>query len=249
MKLTVLGAGTCIPYPGYSPAGYLVTIGGIPVLLDAGPGTIARLADQGVSYRDLEFVLVSHLHSDHVLDLLTLLQASNATPGWQRVKPLALYGCQGLESFLERLFSLFDGVAPESFRLQVHELASSHVDFGAWSLHTALTGHTGESLAYRLEEGSHALVYSGDVARPESLVGLAQGADLLLIECSLPDGWQTPDHLVPAQVGELAQAASVRSVVLTHRYPPALQADVVSQVKSVYSGPVFAAIDGWTATI
>jgi ribonuclease BN (tRNA processing enzyme) len=249
MKLTVLGAGTCIPYPGFSPAGYLVEIGELPVLLDAGPGTLVRLAEQGVSYRDLELVLVSHLHPDHVLDLLTLLQASNATPGWQRVKPLAFYGCQGFASFLQKLFGIFDGVAPETFPLQVHELASERVDFGAWSLRTALTGHTDESLAFRLEEDSHALVYSGDVARLESLVGLAQGADLLLVECSLPDGWQTPDHLVPAQIGELALGASVRSVLLTHRYPPAIISDVVSQVKAVYSGPVFAAIDGWTATI
>jgi ribonuclease BN (tRNA processing enzyme) len=249
MKLTVLGAGTCIPYPGYSPAGYLVAIGGMPVLLDAGPGTLVRLTEQGASYRDLDLVLISHLHPDHFLDLLTLLQASNATPGWRRERPLQVYGPQGFEDFLEKLFGIIDGVAPETFPLQVHELASGQVDFGTWSLQTALTGHTGESLAYRLDEGSHALVYSGDVARPESLVALAQGADLLLIECSLPDGWQTPDHLVPAQVGELAQAASVRSVVLTHRYPPAIQADVVSQVKAVYSGPVFAAIDAWSTTV
>lgn len=249
MKLTVLGAGTCIPYPGYSPAGYLVMIGGMPVLLDAGPGTLVRLADQGISYRDLDFVLISHLHPDHVLDLLTLLQASNATPGWQRVKPLNVFGCQGFETFLDKLFSIFDGTAPESFPLQVHELTPEHVDFGTWSLHTALTHHTDESLAFRLTEGSHSLVYSGDVASPESLIQLAQGADLLLIECSLPDGWQTPDHLVPAQVGELARDAGVGSVVLTHRYPPALQTDVVSQVRSIYSGPVFAAYDGWTTAI
>jgi ribonuclease BN (tRNA processing enzyme) len=224
-------------------------IGGMPVLLDAGPGTLVRLADNGVSYRDLDLVLVSHLHPDHVLDLLTLLQASNATPGWRRVKPLTIFGCQGFESFLEKLFSIFDGVTPESFPLQVHELSSDHVDFGDWSLQTALTHHTGESLAFRLVESNHVLVYTGDVARLEDLIQLAQGADLLLIECSLPQGWQTPDHLVPAQVGELAQDAGVRRVVLTHRYPPALQVDVISQVKSFYSGPVIAAYDGWSTTI
>ena len=59
MELTVLGAGTCIPYPGYSPAGYLVRIGGTPVLLDMGPGTLVRLEEKGVSYRDLDLI------SDH----------------------------------------------------------------------------------------------------------------------------------------------------------------------------------------
>ncbi len=65
-------------------------MGDTSVLMDAGPGTLARLAAAGVSYRDLEYVLVSHLHADHTLDLVTLLQATNAIPEWTRTRPLNL---------------------------------------------------------------------------------------------------------------------------------------------------------------
>ena len=115
MKLTVLGAGTALPVRGHSPSGHLLEIGEERLLFDLGPGTLARLAAAGVSYKELTRVFVSHLHSDHVLDLVTLLQASNATPEWTRERPLELIGCQGLAAFVERITALFDGTAPEGF--------------------------------------------------------------------------------------------------------------------------------------
>jgi ribonuclease Z len=122
MDLTVLGAGTALPVPGRSPAGYLLRVGGEPLLFDLGPGTLARLAAAGVSYREIRRVFVSHLHSDHVLDLVTLLQASNATPRWTRREPLELFGCRGLEAFVARMMETFDGAAPEGFEVRVTEL-------------------------------------------------------------------------------------------------------------------------------
>ena len=132
MRITVLGAGTCIPYPNFSPAGYLVYINQVPLLLDAGPGTIARMAAQGVNHQDLEYVLISHLHSDHVLDLLMLLQVYNATPGWTRSKDLTVIGCKGIEYFLDEQFRLLDGVKPETYSLQIYEMHAEKIHFEGW---------------------------------------------------------------------------------------------------------------------
>src|SRR5713226_9361367 len=124
MELTVLGAGTALPVKGRSPAGYLVRVGERPLLFDAGPGTLTRLAAAGASYRELEQVFVSHLHADHVLDVVTLLQASNATPGWRREAPLTLTGCRGLAGFVGRMREIFDGAEPEGFGLEVREMGT-----------------------------------------------------------------------------------------------------------------------------
>jgi len=246
MKLTVLGAGTCIPYPNFSPAGYLVYINQAPLLLDAGPGTIARMAAQGINYQDLEFVLISHLHPDHVLDLLTLLQVYNATPGWTRTEKLTVIGCKGIENFLKRQFRLFDGVKPENYHLQVHEMNAETIQFEGWSLESALTLHTPASLAFRISSKEKSLVYSGDASNVNNLIELARKVDLLLCECSLPQEWETQDHLSPYQVGMLGKKASAKFIVLTHRYPQAIQKDVISQVKTHYDGEVIGATDGWT---
>jgi ribonuclease BN (tRNA processing enzyme) len=249
MKLTILGAGTCIPYPDHSPAGHMLEIDGTPILLDAGPGTIVRLAEQGISYRDLDYILLTHFHSDHTLDLLTFLQANNATPGWKRTKAVILVGPRGTEEALRRLFDVFDGTAPEGFPLEIHELGAERLEFQTWHLESELTGHTPTSLAYRISDRRKSLVYTGDAASTQGIARLAADADLLLIECSLPDGWRTPDHLTPRQVGEVASRANVHRVVLTHLYPPALATNIAAEVGAYFDGPVAVGHDGWSVLL
>ena len=103
MHLTILGAGTGVPIPQHSPAGVLIQIGATPLLFDLGPGTLSRLNAAGVSYRDLEYVFLTHLHPDHTLDLVMLLQALNWTPGFVRERTLHLIGCPGTQSLYEGL--------------------------------------------------------------------------------------------------------------------------------------------------
>ncbi|MCI0475547.1 MAG: MBL fold metallo-hydrolase, partial [Anaerolineales bacterium] len=103
LHLTILGAGTGVPMPRRSPAGVLVQIGATPLLFDLGPGTLPRLDAAGVSYRDLEYVFLTHLHPDHTLDLAMLLQALNSTPGYTRERALHLIGCPGTQSLYENL--------------------------------------------------------------------------------------------------------------------------------------------------
>jgi ribonuclease BN (tRNA processing enzyme) len=250
MTVTVLGSGTCIPVPARGAPGYLVRIGGTPILVDAGPGTLARLAAAGVSYKDLALVLVSHLHTDHTLDLVTLLQANNATPGFHRTLPLSLIGCRGLSSFLSRLFEIYDGITPEGYSLDIKEVDAEAGSYApGWGLTTGLSGHTPGSLCFRFEYGGRTLAYSGDASVSGDLARVAKGADLLLCECSLPDGWRVEDHLSAGDVGAIAHEAGVGHVVLTHLYPPSQDADVVAQVRRRFAGQVTLAHDGWTCTV
>jgi ribonuclease BN (tRNA processing enzyme) len=250
MTVTVLGSGTCIPVPARGAPGYLLSIGGTPILVDAGPGTLARLSAAGVSYRDLALVLVSHLHPDHTLDLVTLFQANNATPGFHRTLPLSLIGCKELSFFLSRVFEIYDGIQPEGYALDIREMGAETASYPpGWKLTTGLSGHTPWSLCFRFEYEGRTLAYSGDATVHGDLVRIATGADLLLCECSLPDGWSTPDHLSARDVGAIAREAGVGHVVLTHLYPPSQDADVVAQVRRSYDGQVTLAHDGWTGTV
>ncbi len=245
MELTVLGAGTAVPSPRRSPAGYLLRVGDDALLLDVGPGTVGRLAAAGVSHRRLRRVFVSHLHSDHVLDVVTLLQASNATPGWTREEPLELYGCRGLAALVGRLTEAFEGLAPEGFPLRVVELGAERRDLGGGvTIETALTAHTPGSLAFRVEAEGRVVVYSGDAVESEALARLARGADVFVCECSFPRGWRTADHVTADAAGRMARRAAARRLVLSHLYPPAQEADVAGQARQEYEGEVLVAVDG-----
>lgn len=249
MRLTILGAGTSLPVAQHSAAGYLVRVDDIPLLLDSGPGTLGRLAAAGVSYRDLQYVFITHLHSDHTLDLVTLLQSLVATPGWKREEPLQITGCMGLDSFLQQLMQVYNGVAPRGYELIVSEMKEERREFPAWTVETVLTGHTENSIGFRIEAEGRVLVYSGDAVESDRLVRLAREADVFVCECALPSGSPPTNHLRADQVGRIARKANVQRLVLTHLYPPALQTDVVAQARAEFGGTVIKAIDGMELTV
>lgn len=244
MEIHVLGSGTAIPVEGHSPAGYLVVASGVPLVIDLGPGTIQRLAKTGVDYTGLDFALLSHLHPDHTLDLAILLQNFNSTPGWTRSSDFTLVGCKGTQEFVDRLFRLYPNIVPEHYKLIIQEIRNEEFCLADLRVTCALTGHTPVSLAYRLEQRGRSLVYSGDACPSGNLLSLARGADLLIGECSFPEGWDTQDHFTADSLGWLAQQAGVKSLVVTHRYPPALETDLATQLQRHYSGPIQLASDG-----
>lgn len=246
IKITVLGAGTSLPWPERSAPGHLVQFGNTALLFDIGPGTVARLAKAGVSHRDVEYVFITHLHPDHVLDLAALVQANSCTPGWSREKPLHLVGCQGLAAFYQGLLALFPDIAPRTYEVGVRELGTERIAYVDWTIETCLTGHTPTSLGYRLEANRRAIVFSGDTSLSSALVHLARQADLLVCECSFPGDDGGPDHLAARQVGWLAKEAEVKRLVLVHLYPAALQTDVLSMIGEEYAGPIWIAQDGTT---
>jgi ribonuclease BN (tRNA processing enzyme) len=78
------------------------------------------------------------------------------------------------------------------------------------------------------------------------LADWAAGCDLLLAECSLPDGMAIGGHLTPRQAGAIAARARTRRLVLTHFYPPVESVDIAAEVAELYAGPLVLATDGWS---
>jgi ribonuclease BN (tRNA processing enzyme) len=249
LQLTILGAGTGVPLPHRSPAGVLVQIGKTPLLFDLGPGTMPRLDAAGVSYRDLEYIFLTHLHPDHTLDLVMLLQALNYTPGFTRERPLHLIGCLGTQSLYEGLLRVYPSVAPRGFELTIREVDTARIAFGAWTIETAPSGHTATSIAYRIEAEGKTMVYTGDAKENPALVAIAHNADAFVCECAFPRGYPTDDHMTADAVGRVARAARVKCVILNHLYPPALQVDIIAQVRAEFAGDILVAEDGMRVSV
>jgi ribonuclease BN (tRNA processing enzyme) len=86
-------------------------------------------------------------------------------------------------------------------------------------LRAARTRHTERSLAFRVEADGRAFCYTGDTGMSSEVAIFAQGVDMLLIECSLPDADAMETHLTPSQVAEMARIALPKRLLLTHVYP------------------------------
>ena len=248
MKITILGSGTCVPRLDRSACAALVETDKAKILLDLGPGTIHRLLEYGVTIFDLTHVLLTHFHPDHTGELASLLFATKYPDQHKRKSRLTITAGPGLQAFYQGLRAGYGDwiVLPESQMVirQIDAPAGETIQFADLCVTARPVNHRPESLAYRFETGDGvAMVSSGDTDECDTLVKLAEAADLLICESAMPDGQKVPGHLTPSLAGKIASRAGVKQLVLTHLYPPCDQVDIVKQARTTYKGPVIAAED------
>lgn len=244
MEIILLGTGTAIPIRGHSPAAILFKSKGLTALLDIGPGAIHQLAAQGFDPFQLEYIFLSHLHSDHSLDLVTFLQMNDSAPGFVRTSPVYLTGCRGTRNLYEGLMQLYPGISPHNYELQIREMVDGKFELNDVVISTTLSGHTRDSICYRFDTPEGSVVYTGDCVASVSLDQFCSNVDLLICECSFPAGWPTSDHMNADAAGKLAAQANVKMLVATHLYPPAAEVDLQTQIHQYFAGPVSIAQDG-----
>ena len=163
MRLTILGRSPASPNPGEACAGYLVETEGSRVLVDIGPGVVSNLV--GRHHPDeLEAIVVSHMHADHMLDLVTLRYVFpwRARPKDQRLRVVMPPGSA------DQLLDLAKGVGnarhfEDVFRLSEHD-GSSTFRFGALDITPVQTQHYIPCWGFRFDADGRRLAYTADTA-------------------------------------------------------------------------------------
>ena len=231
MRVTVLGKSPSWQDAGGACSGYLVEDGTTSLLLDCGNGVFAKLRRYR-DYTDLDAVVVSHLHADHFLDLVPYAYALTYAP---RQQPVPVHVWPGTDSPARPILHAPPG-AREKFRQIVgawgnEELIENAFDLreydpadeleiGSLRLRFCEVPHFVQTCAIRLSStnGGGTFVYGADSAPNEQLVGFADGADLLMVEGTLPrpEREGARGHLTPHEAGEHAARAKAGRVVITH---------------------------------
>ena len=236
IKVTLLGTGVGIPQSGRSQSALLVETEK-PLLLDCGAGTLLRLDQAGIDVENLETVLLTHLHLDHVSDLLALANARYL----RQLPGLEVYGPVGTAAWLKTLHSAFPYL--EKMEVTAHEVQPMD-DFSVqgFDIFAEEAKHSVTALAYRIEAEDRVLVYSGDTEPSPRVAALAEAADLLIHECSFPEPFDVTNHSTPKRLGRMIK--NVKRVVLTHFYPQAegCEEDMALEVSELSGAPVLA---GW----
>jgi len=211
-------------------------------MVDCGSGALVQLERTGRSYRDIDCVFLTHLHPDHVSDLGVLLQALQHTPGFNRTKPLSIFG----SSELHRKLALCIPRAllhPDGFVIRLKEM-SGPVDLPGLRILSMKTMHKPESLAYRFEAGGRSIVITGDSDFSEPLAGFSRAADLLVADCSFPHRKKIPGHMSAMECGILARNAGARELILSHIYPAGEpDEDRIAECTEAFQGRVTMARD------
>ncbi len=222
LELLVLGSGGP-GATGRAASSYLVLIDGVPrILIDAGPGSFARLGEAKVSLSHADIVLLTHLHIDHAGEIAGLFKARAVAASGPIV--FQVFGPEGsgvqrpgayfpsTRRFVDLLFGpqgafayLRDFAAPMT--IHAHNVAARITpnakpmmlyQEAAFEI-TAIAGHHGDApaLIYRIDHAGKSVVFSGDIDA-QGLAGLralAQSADLLVFNCPVLDPPESPSIL------------------------------------------------------
>ncbi len=217
----MVGSSPAWPNPGGAHSGYLVEGRG-RLLLDCGPGVLARLRAMSGGWPQVDAIVITHWHLDHWGDLVPWAWGNTVGPGRQRRQPelwlppqgrerIREFGLRlGREDMFETSFLVRDYEEevpfPTAAGLEVTALGLPHYALGTYGL--------------RVSDGSRSLVYSGDTGPSPRLVELARGADLFLCEATLERGeldGSPRGHLSAEEAVAAFQASGARRLLLTHR--------------------------------
>ncbi len=239
MRLTILGASPACQNPGGACSGYLVEQDDTAILVECGSGVFSRL-QQYVKPEKVSAILISHMHADHTLDLMQyryyLYFSTSRYPGVGR--PALYFPPEGHERMLgvSRLQDLSATFFSDFFDTREYE-PDRVLRIGPLSVEFVPVSHVTHSYGMRIS-GDGLLAFSGDTGLCDSLPELARDSDIFLCECSNTENSAYPFHLTPRQAGIVAQEASTRQLVLTHRWAVDGQDSAAVEAGASFHGPV-----------
>jgi len=223
----VIGANGPYPAPGGACSGYVISSDDLKVhlLLDCGSGVLAKLVEWP-TLPNLTAVILSHLHFDHMSDMLPMRYALD-----------------------------FAGInlpvyAPRTPAQQAALLAGGRFDLfpvedtviGPFRVQFLPAKHPVEAYCIRILEGGKKFVYTGDTNVNPPLALFADGADLMLADAGLleADWSERSPHFSARKCAEAALEARAKALVLTHLSPRYEPQTVLEEARAVYPGAVLA---------
>ncbi len=282
LRVTLLGTGNPRPTPERSGPATLVEALASPsapptrILVDAGRGTAERLFTAGG--RDalsvLHLVLLTHLHSDHVVGLPDVWLT-----GWLfgRSRPLVLRGPAGTASMMAHLKEAFafdvvtrrdldERLPGEGAEVDAADVAPDAVlDVAGVKVTPFLVDHgpVKPAYGYRIDFMGRSVVLSGDTRPSANLIAHAKGCDLLVHEVIAADVERRlslvseaatrrvlAHHTTAEEAGEVFAAVGPRLAVCSHVVPsPATAKDVEVPARTTYAGPLVVGEDLMVITV
>jgi len=263
ITVQVLGSGG--PESGdRASASYLVKKDGKAiVLIDFGGGAFLRFGQARAKIEDLQVVLLTHLHIDHVVELPALIKAGYFSRRKEQLNIIGPAGNEyfpGFNEFIQLQFGpqgayryMSDILTneSESFPLKTYEVNKNrNFDFKELRITTAKVNHgIVPAVAYRIQIDDKIIVFSGDTsAQSEALTVLAKDADILVAHHAIPEHGYEPArrlHMQPSRTAHIAKDAGAKTLLLSHRMTRTFGFEKEHQalMSNIYKGKIIWAED------
>ncbi|GAB3063248.1 MBL fold metallo-hydrolase [Salinicoccus sesuvii] len=211
MKVIIVGMWNSFPKGPEPTSGYLIQKDGVSILLDAGSG-IASSVQKYVSIHDIDHIFLSHYHHDHSGDIQAFMLARKMARQLRRVdRNLKVYGPENgplVKTIRRAKYSTFMPVRAQ----KNYTVGPFHIDFHR-------NDHPVETYAIRVTDNEGAVfVHTSDSSYLSSLMRFAFGADILVIDCKLYEGFdgRVDGHMNAEQAGRLASKADAQLTILAN---------------------------------
>ena len=218
VRLRFLGCGDAFASGGRFQTSFYLEGGEEPLLIDCGATTLVALKRHGIDPSSIGFVALSHLHGDHFGGLPWLILDGQFA---KRTRELVVGGPSATANrFITMFESLYPGAAgaERPFETRIAEWPVRRpYQLGPAVVTMFEVVHTPETEphALRIEYGGKVIAYSGDTEWTDTLLEVADGADLFVCECNGFDK-QVPGHLDYRTLSEKLPLLGCRRLVLTH---------------------------------
>jgi len=209
-SITLLGTGTCQIELERRASSVLIELDGMYVLFDCGHGVVQRLLDVGVQHKDVEHIIVSHFHPDHVSDLIPFLHAG----AWSRRDPrstdLHIYGPPGVQKLMEGFVDIFGlhAFQQASYHLVAHEINEGQINIGPHHLDFIDLPPAGNH-GVRFDWKGRQYAMTGDSDFHEAEVAFLKNVDLAIIDSG---------HITDDEIVQLAVVSQAKMIVCSHLY-------------------------------
>ena len=243
------------------------------LLFDCGRGATLRLAQVGVPIGSISRLFLTHLHSDHVIQIPDLL-LTGWVGGGRRI-PLEVWGPEGTREMMDHIQQAFafdihmrrdvdEKVPGDGIKVMSHDIKQGIVFEQDGVKVTAFLvdhGPVTPAFGYRVDYRGHSVVLSGDTRVSENLIRFAQGVDVLIHEVidadairarpTYPANRQAMEaaiahHTTPEQAGEVFSRVKPRLAVYSHA-PNSER--VLTKTRKTYAGALQGAEDMLTIEI
>jgi ribonuclease BN (tRNA processing enzyme) len=231
MKLTVIGFWGGYPKKNGASSGYLLEHEGFQLLIDCGSGVLSKLQNI-IQPEDLDAVLISHYHPDHIADI-GVLQHARLIQGFLGEKPatLPIYGHRSDEVEYSKL-------TYKEITEGIEYIPDVPLTVGPFQVSFIKTEHPVPCYAMRIEAEGKSFVYTADGSYKEDLIEFSKGADLLLCECNFygHQNGKPAGHMNSIDAGQFAKKSAVKQLVLTHLPQYGELSELIREASTEFTG-------------
>lgn len=244
-KITFLGTASAVAYQGHENTFFAVEGESSTILVDCPARPLRRLEEGRVSTANLNDLIITHFHADHVSGLPNLLMDM-----WLlgRKKEFTIHGNSHSITRAQKMLELFEwntwtGMYPVHFHEVPAAELSPVVETDDFKILSSPVEHLIPTLGLRIDfrGGECVLAYSADTNPIEETVRLASGADILIHEAA----GAVEGHSSAAEAGQIAARADVKTLYLIHYSfrGENSKESLLAEAKKTFPGEVFLAED------